>query len=172
MTLFLPALFSPATSIPLAKHAIYSRLSAASFEHACRQQLILATSMLLCHAVLITFLLVTAEGGRVLNFVVYAGGLCAAADNKVQCFSLDTSAQPLKLSATLEVKQQGIADICIRQDQRLFATAGWDGKIRMFHYKKRKALAILQVSFVALLHSVYVGCWRWHNGASQTKHLN
>ncbi|KAL0053659.1 hypothetical protein WJX82_009020 [Trebouxia sp. C0006] len=72
------------------------------------------------------------------------GGICAAADNKVHCFSLDLPAQQFTLQATLEVKQQGIADICIRQDQRLFATAGWDGKIRVFHYKKQKALAFLQ----------------------------
>jgi len=80
---------------------------------------------------------------------VLAGGICAAADNKVHCFSLDLPAQQFILKTTLEVKQQGIADICIRQDQRLFATAGWDGKIRVFHYQKQKALAVLQVSFVA-----------------------
>ncbi len=79
-----------------------------------------------------------------------AGGICAAADNKVHCFSLDLTAQQFTLKATLEVKQQGIADIRIRQDQRLFATAGWDGKIRVFHYKKQKALAVLQVSFAVL----------------------
>lgn len=72
------------------------------------------------------------------------GGICAAADNKVHCFSLHGSSQMLALTASLEVKQQGIADICIRQDQRLFATAGWDGKIRVFHYRKHKALAVLQ----------------------------
>ena len=66
----------------------------------------------------------------------------------MHCFSLDLPAQQFTLTATLEVKQQGIADVCIRQDQRLFATAGWDGKIRVFHYKKQKTLAVLQVSFV------------------------
>lgn len=66
----------------------------------------------------------------------------------MHCFFLDLPAQQFTLQVTLEVKQQGIADICIRQDQRLFATAGWDGKIRVFHYKKQKALAVLQVSFV------------------------
>lgn len=55
----------------------------------------------------------------------------------------------LALTASLEVKQQGIADICIRQDQRLFATAGWDGKIRVFNYRKHKALAVLQVTLMS-----------------------
>lgn len=76
---------------------------------------------------------------------MHAGGICAAADNKVQCFSLDPVKGLLALHATLEVKQQGIADICIRPDQRLFATAGWDGKVRVFHHKKLRPLAILQV---------------------------
>ena len=77
--------------------------------------------------------------------LLHAGGICAAADNKVQCFSLDPVKGLLAVHATLEVKQQGIADICIRQDQRLVATAGWDGKVRVFHHKKFKPLAILQV---------------------------
>lgn len=63
----------------------------------------------------------------------------------MQCFSLGSDGTPLEVLATLEVKQQGIADICIRPDQRLFATAGWDGKVRLFHYKKMRPLAILQV---------------------------
>ena len=51
----------------------------------------------------------------------------------------------LELCCTVEVKQQGIADLAIRQDQRIFASAGWDSKIRVFSYGKCKALAILQV---------------------------
>lgn len=73
-----------------------------------------------------------------------SGGICAAADNKVQCFCLGPTSTLLTVLTTLEVKQQGIADICIRPDQRLFATAGWDGKVRLFHHKKMRPLAILQ----------------------------
>ncbi|KAL3137617.1 hypothetical protein ABBQ38_004894 [Trebouxia sp. C0009 RCD-2024] len=73
-----------------------------------------------------------------------SGGICAAADNKVQCFGLGSPSTLLQVLATLEVKQHGIADICIRPDQRLFATAGWDGKLRLFHHKKMRPLAILQ----------------------------
>ena len=81
--------------------------------------------------------------------MLFAGGICAAADNKVQCFVFDKVHHTLSITAVLEVKQQGTADICIRQDQRIFATAGWDGKIRVFHYKKRKPLATLQVRLCA-----------------------
>ena len=76
----------------------------------------------------------------------HVGGICAAADNKVQCFRLGPASTLLAVLATLEVKQQGIADICIRADHRLFATAGWDGKVRVFHHKKMRPLAILQVA--------------------------
>ncbi len=100
------------------------------------------------HSVLHTGLIKRSKRSPPQVLKMLAGGICAAADNKVHCFSLDLTAQQFTLKATLEVKQQGIADIRIRQDQRLFATAGWDGKIRVFHYKKQKALAVLQVSFV------------------------
>ena len=80
----------------------------------------------------------------------YAGGICAAADNKVQCFGLGSPSTLLQMLAMLEVKQHGIADICIRPDQRLFATAGWDGKVRLFHHKKMRPLAILQVRMYGL----------------------
>ena len=76
------------------------------------------------------------------------GGLCAAADNKIHRFSLYPEEQLLELQGTLEVKQQGIADLAIRQDQRIFASAGWDNKIRVFNYVKSKPLAILQVCFL------------------------
>lgn len=76
-----------------------------------------------------------------------AGGLCAAADNKVHCLKLHPQSQLLALQSTTEVKHQGIADLAIRQDQRIFASAGWDNKIRVFSYAKCKPLAILQVLF-------------------------
>ena len=72
------------------------------------------------------------------------------------------------LHASLEVKQQGIADICIRQDQRVFATAGWDGKVRVFHHKKFRPLAVLQVSLIGHTH-----CTQGHPrlpGISVTSH--
>ncbi|KAL3150822.1 hypothetical protein ABBQ32_000580 [Trebouxia sp. C0010 RCD-2024] len=87
------------------------------------------------HAEPVMALAVTADG---------SGGICAAADNKVQCFGLGSPSTLLQMLAMLEVKQHGIADICIRPDQRLFATAGWDGKVRLFHHKKMRPLAILQ----------------------------
>jgi len=41
------------------------------------------------------------------------------------------------------LKNAGISDIKIRMDGKIFATAGWDSKIRVFQTKDNKPLAIL-----------------------------
>lgn len=79
---------------------------------------------------------------------ICAGALCAAADNKVHSCWLHPKQKLLELHKTMEVKQQGIADLAIREDQRIFASAGWDNKIRVFNYAKCKPLATLQVCFM------------------------
>ena len=84
------------------------------------------------------------------------GGLCAAADNKIHRFALHPKEQLLQLQGTLEVKQQGIADLAIRQDQRIFASAGWDSKIRIFNYAKFKPLANLQVCLLVPIEQSYL----------------
>ena len=44
----------------------------------------------------------------------------------------------------IELSTPGIAAAALRGDSRIFATAGWDKKVRVFHYVKRKPLAVLQ----------------------------
>lgn len=48
-----------------------------------------------------------------------------------------------KIIAKHELKESGINDISIR-DNRLFCTAGWDSKIRVFDLKKNVPLVILK----------------------------
>lgn len=43
-----------------------------------------------------------------------------------------------------EMPHAGIDDISIRPDGKLWATAGWDGRVRIFEAKKKKALAVLK----------------------------
>jgi len=44
----------------------------------------------------------------------------------------------------VDIPNNGIADIKIRPDRKIFATAGWDHRLRVFSWKKYNPLAILK----------------------------
>jgi len=52
----------------------------------------------------------------------------------------------LVVAKQVTLKAKGVSDIAVRQDARVFATAGWDNKIRVFSCKTCAPLAVLQVS--------------------------
>ena len=53
----------------------------------------------------------------------------------------DLDAKPLKLLNTKHSGQQGLR---IRSDGKIFATAGWDGRVRVYSAKTMKELAVLK----------------------------
>ena len=59
-------------------------------------------------------------------------------------FSICMKSQQLKETGHIELATPGVAAATLRGDSRMFATAGWDKKVRIFHYVKRKPLAVLQ----------------------------
>jgi WD40 repeat protein len=61
----------------------------------------------------------------------------------VVAFDINWDQLRLQKSATMPLKNPGVAAVAIRQDSRVLATAGWDGKVRLFHYAKRRPLALL-----------------------------
>ncbi|CAG8680683.1 11175_t:CDS:2, partial [Acaulospora colombiana] len=70
--------------------------------------------------------------------------ISTAGDNKIVKYIFDDEnyrAEPLIKSTT--IKHSGIADVKIRSDGKIFATAGWDTKIRIFSSNSLKPLAIL-----------------------------
>ncbi|EFW99239.1 WD repeat protein [Grosmannia clavigera kw1407] len=54
---------------------------------------------------------------------------------------LEPETQPLKIIDTKHAGQQGLR---IRQDGRIFATAGWDGRARVYSAKTMKEVAVLK----------------------------
>lgn len=56
-------------------------------------------------------------------------------------FSIVKPAQPEKLQNTKHAGQQ---DLKIRSDGKIFTTAGWDGRLRVYSVKTLKELAVLQ----------------------------
>ncbi|XP_068127676.1 guanine nucleotide-binding protein subunit beta-like protein 1 [Hyperolius riggenbachi] len=80
-----------------------------------------------------------------------AKGVSGSSENLISTWTLDEK-QNLKNSKTQEIINPGIADVTVRQDKKIVATAGWDYRVRIFGWKKMKPLAVLQY------HSASVNC--------------
>ncbi|KAH0625558.1 hypothetical protein JD844_015121 [Phrynosoma platyrhinos] len=55
-----------------------------------------------------------------------------------------------ELQQTYHLTNPGIAEVTLRQDQKILATAGWDHRIRLFGWKKLKPLAVLDYHTAAV----------------------
>ncbi|KAM6155936.1 guanine nucleotide-binding protein subunit beta-like protein 1 [Rhynchocyon petersi] len=71
-----------------------------------------------------------------------ARGVSGSAGKALAVWTLDEQ-QALKVCRTRELTNPGIADLTIRPDCKLLATAGWDHRVRIFHWKTMKPLAVL-----------------------------
>ncbi|XP_068956941.1 guanine nucleotide-binding protein subunit beta-like protein 1 isoform X3 [Petaurus breviceps papuanus] len=80
-----------------------------------------------------------------------AKGLSGSSEKVLCIWSLDAQ-HNLKVCRTQELTNPGIADIAIRPDGKILATAGWDHRIRLFGWKQLKPLAVLDY------HSAAVHC--------------
>jgi len=68
-------------------------------------------------------------------------GISVSADNIIAHFEITENKDPKYKE--IKSKTCGFADVKFRYDDKIFATAGWDSKIRIFHAKKLIPLAIL-----------------------------
>ncbi|XP_040272262.1 guanine nucleotide-binding protein subunit beta-like protein 1 [Bufo bufo] len=80
-----------------------------------------------------------------------ARGVSGSSENILNVWSIDEQ-QNFKYYKAQELVNPGIADVRIRQDKKILATAGWDYRVRIFGWKKVKPLAVLQY------HSAMVHC--------------
>lgn len=72
-----------------------------------------------------------------------AGGVSSSAEDKLAVFSIDWDRNELHKQADIPLKKHGVAALALRQDGKVLASAGWDGKVRLFHWKTQKPLAVL-----------------------------
>nr|BAB26980.1 unnamed protein product [Mus musculus] len=80
-----------------------------------------------------------------------AKGISGSAGKVLAVWSLDDQ-QSLQVKKTHELTNPGIAEVTIRPDHKILATAGWDHRIRVFHWRTMKPLAVLA------FHSAPVYC--------------
>ncbi|KAF1330187.1 Guanine nucleotide-binding protein subunit beta protein 1, partial [Globisporangium splendens] len=70
--------------------------------------------------------------------------MCGSAGEDLYKASFDASSFTISSESFFKCNHGGIGAIRIRGDQRIFATAGWDHRVRVFHLRKLKPLAILK----------------------------
>lgn len=80
-------------------------------------------------------------------------GFSGSADESLAAFDVSLPKGSIGLAQQLRLPgKPGIADVAVRPDGRIAASAGWDGKIRVWHGRKRTPLAVLR------WHSQQVAC--------------
>uniref|UniRef100_H0XTJ0 G protein subunit beta 1 like n=1 Tax=Otolemur garnettii TaxID=30611 RepID=H0XTJ0_OTOGA len=80
-----------------------------------------------------------------------ARGISGSAGKALAVWNLDRQ-QALKVHGTHRLTNPGVAEVTIRPDYKILATAGWDHRIRVFHWRTMKPLAVLA------FHSATVQC--------------
>jgi len=71
------------------------------------------------------------------------GGVSGSADGQVVFFSFDRTKNVCLPKKKFDGRA-GVGDITLRCDDKLVATAGWDHKVRIYDYRRRKPLAVLK----------------------------
>ena len=77
-------------------------------------------------------------------------GVSGSADTNIGTFRINTTSGSIVSFETIKIKERGIGDVKIRSDGKIFATAGWDGAIRVFRVNKLQPLAILRYHEVSV----------------------
>ncbi|XP_058057199.1 guanine nucleotide-binding protein subunit beta-like protein 1 [Anopheles bellator] len=70
-------------------------------------------------------------------------GVAGGSSDRLFIFSIDRKTQQVARKTEITIKNPGIHRVTIRPDLKVFATAGWDGRIRIFSWKSLRPLAVL-----------------------------
>ncbi|TTH54100.1 Guanine nucleotide-binding protein subunit beta-like protein 1 [Bagarius yarrelli] len=79
-------------------------------------------------------------------------GISGSSDKNLCSWRLDEQ-QKLEIQDSVPIRNPGVSHLRIRSDRKIVATAGWDGSVRIFSWKKLKPLAVLH-HHKDLVHSV------------------
>jgi WD40 repeat protein len=69
--------------------------------------------------------------------------VAGTAGSQLQWLTLSENSQ-MTLRRKENLSEEGVGDVCVRQDGRLVAVGGWDARIRLFHMRTGKRLAVLK----------------------------
>jgi WD40 repeat protein len=81
----------------------------------------------------------------------------------IQRFVLDWTSGSIAINKTITIPNEGVAEVLIRADQRVFASAGWDHRVRLYSWKTCKPLAVL-VAHTETIHGLAFADGPWTKG--------
>ncbi|CEG38783.1 G-protein beta subunit-like protein GNB1L, contains WD repeats [Plasmopara halstedii] len=90
---------------------------------------------------------VTQSSNALLSFDVTRDGrsaICGSSGERLYIAKFDVASNTLSSRSFFSCTHGGFSGVCIREDQRIVATAGWDHRVRLFHLRKLKQLAVLK----------------------------
>ncbi|ETL95907.1 hypothetical protein L917_06422 [Phytophthora nicotianae] len=90
---------------------------------------------------------VTQGANALLSFDVTRDGrsaICGSSGDELYVTNIDVASYTLSSRSFFSCAHGGFSSVCIRGDQRIVATAGWDHRVRVFHLRKLKPLAVLK----------------------------
>ncbi|XP_041855823.1 guanine nucleotide-binding protein subunit beta-like protein 1 [Melanotaenia boesemani] len=70
-------------------------------------------------------------------------GISGSSEKNLSSWMLDGQ-NNLQLQDCVTLVNPGVSQLCIREDGKLLASAGWDHRVRIFGWKKLRPLAVLQ----------------------------
>ena len=70
--------------------------------------------------------------------------ICGSSGDELSETGFDVASYTLRSRSFVSCTHGGFSSVCIRGDQRIVATAGWDHRVRVFHLRKLKPLAVLK----------------------------
>jgi WD40 repeat protein len=71
-------------------------------------------------------------------------GVSCSSSSDILAWSLDPVSSSIRVLGSITVPHEGQAEVVLREDGRLFATAGWDHRVRLFDSTTLAPLAILK----------------------------
>uniref|UniRef100_A0A182NSZ3 WD repeat-containing protein 55 homolog n=1 Tax=Anopheles dirus TaxID=7168 RepID=A0A182NSZ3_9DIPT len=82
-------------------------------------------------------------------------GVCGGSSCKLSVFSIDPKTHQIAVKRELAIKNAGVHRVRIRKDLKVFVSAGWDGRLRIFSWKSLRPLAVLTEHKAEVLDVTY-----------------
>jgi WD40 repeat protein len=84
-------------------------------------------------------------------------GISGSADASLVFFSATAATGSLAVTSTQQLPSAGVGDVAVRADGRVAATAHWDGRVRLWHARRRAPLGVLRYHSKAAAAVAFAG---------------